>query len=444
MGLVNTLTDIAGGFHETYQQYYKGVEVDGKRCSVHYTCDGLARMVNGNLWIVEGIDVFPTKEDGEAKNLAIEAIREEFLKEEKGTSTDVWKSINIDSIVSFKQAKLVVYVKNDVPYLAYKFLFHSSIVELNQCVYIDANHGNVLDIHSTICSISTIAQSVYSNIVSIETEYNSGTYRLRDNTRGNGIETKAFSGAPYVYNQYDYAGSYGPYYTSFDNTWTNLSNNDRAAIDVHWGIEKTYDFYLNKFGRNGYDNNGSTITSYVNAKMANGEYLNNAMWTGSNMVYGRNDNKAIVSLDVTAHELTHGFTSSTSNLHYTNESGAINEGLSDVFGVCVEKEYKPNNPDSLIWKIGEDPYTGGLRDISVPNCNYYHGTNWKPTVSNPSNINDYGWVHNNCGVFNYWFYLLVHGKSGFNEGGFHYSVDSIGFEKAIQICYLANAAYFAW
>ena len=188
LGLVNTLTDIAGGFHETYQQYYKGVEVDGKRCSVHYTCDGLARMVNGNLWMVEGIDVFPTKEDGEAKILAIEAIKEEFLKEKRGTSSDIWNSINIDSIVSFKQAKLVVYVKNEIPYLAYKFLFHSSIIELNQCVYIDANHGNVLDIHSTTCSISTTAQSVYSNVVPIETEYNSSTYRLRDNARGNGIK----------------------------------------------------------------------------------------------------------------------------------------------------------------------------------------------------------------------------------------------------------------
>lgn len=443
LGLVDTLTDIAGGFHETYQQYYKGVEVDGKRCSVHYTCDGMARMVNGNLWTVEGIDVFPAKKNGEAKNLAIEAIRIEFQKEERESSTDIWKSINIDSVVLFKQAKLVVYVKKDIPHLAYKYLLNSSILELNQCVYIDANNGNVLDIHSTICSITTTAQSVYSNTVPIETEYSSGTYRLRDTTRGNGIETKAFLGAPYAYNQYgyDYAGSYGNYYTSSDNTWTNLSNNDRAAIDVHWGIEKTYDFYLNKFGRNSYDNNGSNITSYVNTKTILGNYLVNAAWTGSNFVFGRNDDWPIVSLDITAHELTHGVTNSTSNLYYTNESGAINEGLSDVFGVSVEKEYKPNNPDSLIWKIGEEPYTGGLRDISLPNCKYYHGTNWKPTVSDPSDNNDYGWVHNNSGVFNYWFYLLVHGENNINEGGFHYTVDSIGFEKAIQICYLANAAY---
>ena len=84
MGLVDTLTDIAGGFHETYQQYYKGVEVDGKRCSVHYACDGQARMVNGNLWTIEGIDVSPAKKNGEAKILAIEAIKEEFLKEKRG------------------------------------------------------------------------------------------------------------------------------------------------------------------------------------------------------------------------------------------------------------------------------------------------------------------------------------------------------------------------
>ena len=419
--LSDTLTDIAGGFHETYQQYYKNVEVDGKQCSVHYTRDGQVKVINGNLWTVEHLDITPSKKKEEAKALAVNAIKEDLQRKERGNLPEMWKSLNIDSAATYKQAKLVVYIKNEKPYLAYKYMLSSKIMELNQCVYIDANNGDILDIISNVCSISTTALSLYSDTVSIETEYYSGTYRLRDTTRGNGIIT---------------ISSGGNDYTSSNNRWTNLSDYDRAAIDVHWGVEKTYDFYLSKFGRNSYDNHGSVILSTVNNN------FQNACWTGSSMAYGRTNSSAIVSLDITAHELTHGFTQSSSNLKYTNESGAINEGLSDVFGICAEKEYKPYKPESTIWQIGEDFITGGLRDISNPDCKYYHGTEWKDTVDNPSPIlNDNGWVHNNSGVFNYWFYLLVNGGNATNEGGFHYTVDSIGFEKAIQICYLANATY---
>ena len=436
--LVDTLTDIVKGYHETYQQYYKGVEVDGKQCSVHYASDGQVEMINGNLLTINGLDVIPAKKMSDAKTLAVEALKTSLQKKGNGVSSDIWKSINIDSVATYKQAKLVVYIKDDIPYLAYKYMLSSSIIELNQCVYINANNGDVLDVHSTICSITANAASLYSDTVSIVTDYNSNTYRLRDATRGNGIETKRFLGAPIYYGGYDYANSYGDYYTSSDNTWTNLSYFDRAAIDVHWGIEKTYDFYLDKFGRNSYDNRGSTIISYVNAwDYENQRYLQNSMWTGSNMVYGRwTYDKAMVSIDVTAHELTHGFTNSSSNLQNTSEGGAINEGISDVFATCVEKEYKPNKGDS-IWLCGEDFYTNP-RSMSNPACKYYHGTGW----ANTNNLtSDNGGVHTNSGVFSYWFYLLVNGRNDTNEGGFHYNVDSIGFDKAIQICYLANATY---
>lgn len=421
--LADTLTDIAGGFHETYQEVYKGVEVDGKRCAVHYSNDGVMKMINGNLLTLDGVEVFPTKKKSEVKPLALEAIRAELRKKSGDAALRKPDSINLDSVLTFKESKLVIYIKDDIPYLVYKFTFNSFIVDLNKCVYIDANNGNVIDIHDTFCDISTTAQSVYSNIVPIETIYSSGKYRLHDTTRGNGIFTKAYS--PYG----------GLDYTSGDNTWANLSTIDRAAIDVHWGVEKTYDFYLNKFGRNSYDNNGHTITSFVNV-MNGSNYFSNAFWDGSYLNFGRYGTYyPIVSIDIVAHEYTHAVTSSTSNLAHNNESGAINEGLSDVFGACVEKNTKPNNPDSNIWKIGEDCVSGGLRDLSNPICKYYHGTGWSYSS------NDNGGVHTNSGVFNYWFYLLVNGGSGLNEGSIYYSVDSIGFDKAIQICYLANAAY---
>ena len=50
------------------------------------------------------------------------------------------------------------------------------------------------------------------------------------------------------------------------------------------------------------------------------------------------------SLDIVAHELTHGVTSSTSNLIYMDESGALNEAFSDIMGIATEFFFQPVGP----------------------------------------------------------------------------------------------------
>ena len=59
----------------------------------------------------------------------------------------------------------------------------------------------------------------------------------------------------------------------------------------------------------------------------------------ANLVFsstGQNWGYLAGSLDVAAHELTHGVTESTSNLIYQGESGALNESFSDIMGTAVE------------------------------------------------------------------------------------------------------------
>lgn len=421
--LCDTLTDIVGGFHETFRQLYKGIEVEGTKCVVHYNNMGIAKMISGNLRTIENLVVIPRITAWQSKSKAIETIRKdesliEFLKKGDISQID-------DSLINCNEGTLVVFVSNNVPHLAYKHYIQSRIQSLNKRIYIDADTGDYLGGYSTIFNISTNASTVYSGIRPIDTQYLNNYYVLRDNTRGYGIMT-------YRQDESDYISS--------DNSWSNLSNYDRAAIDAHWGVEKTYDFYYNKFGRNSYDNNGSSITSYVNYKIYGSDW-HNAAWNEYThcMKYGRyNNGNPIVSLDVTAHELTHGVTQYTSGLYYERESGAINEGMSDVFAVCVENEYKTN---SEIWKMGEDFITGGLRDLSNPTCRYYQGSGWVNTNQTPTGNNDYCGVHTNSGVFGYWFYLLAHGGSGSNEAGVNYSVSPIGLAYAIQICYYANAVF---
>ena len=69
------------------------------------------------------------------------------------------------------------------------------------------------------------------------------------------------------------------------------------------------------------------------------------------------------SLDVAAHELTHGVTSSSSNLIYMNESGALNEAFSDIMGTRVEFFFQPSGagsgPGRLPPRRGHDSKPGG-------------------------------------------------------------------------------------
>ena len=64
------------------------------------------------------------------------------------------------------------------------------------------------------------------------------------------------------------------------------------------------------------------------------------------------------SLDIVAHELTHGVTESSSGLIYMNESGALNEAFSDIMGASVEFFYQPvgSGLGQAEYLIGEDSF----------------------------------------------------------------------------------------
>lgn len=252
----------------------------------------------------------------------------------------------------------------------------------------------------------------------------------------------------------DFGGSYT--ITSSSNgtfTWSGsgnngnytISNTGHPAIDVHWGMEMTYDFYSDIFSRDSYDGNGSIIKQYLNSPLTqvihNGD-PNNAFAMNAPyniMVYGMGDGSymgPVVALDVEGHEFTHLVINNNGNggLVYEGESGALNESFADIMGTCVEI-YAGINPN---WTIGEDVMVSQpfLRSMSNPNGaqqpDTYDGMYWQ----NPSNINnDHGGVHTNSGVQNYWFYLLSQGGSGTNDLGNSYSVTGIGVNNAMHISY---------
>lgn len=253
-----------------------------------------------------------------------------------------------------------------------------------------------------------------------------GKYRLRETTRGSGIAT---------INAENGLGS-SSYVDFVQDTFPFMNEDNQTGVGIHWASEQSYDYFMETFGRNSYDDKGGAIISY--ADWVEGDEINNAFWAGSFAAYGAGDGLVYGSwgaIDVVGHEISHGLTDYSANLVYQGESGALNESFSDIFGAAIE--YYAENGNNADWLIGEDIYQGfgSIRSMQNPKARFdpdtYLGEYWFNTM----NSNDNGGVHTNSGVQNHWFYLLTEGGSGENDDGVSYQVTGIGMDDASAIAY---------
>ncbi|MFB7597087.1 M4 family metallopeptidase [Streptomyces sp. NPDC056160] len=114
------------------------------------------------------------------------------------------------------------------------------------------------------------------------------------------------------------------------------ANTTSGAVDAHINAAKVYEYLKDRLGRDGIDGKGGSIYSVVNVA-SNGKDYANAFWDGSKMVYGHMNGVPLsVGLDVVGHEMTHGVTEHAAGLVYLNQSGALNEAISDYFGNAME------------------------------------------------------------------------------------------------------------
>jgi bacillolysin len=163
------------------------------------------------------------------------------------------------------------------------------------------------------------------------------------------------------------------------------------------------------------------------------------------MVYG---NGFASADDVVGHELTHAVTELTADLFYYQQSGALNESFSDIFGEAIDQSSSLGgglDGSSVRWVLGEDlppPYaTTGIRHMMSPESfgdparvndeNFYCSTQgWTDDEA------DSGGVHRNSGVPNKAFALMVDGGTFNGE-----TVTGIGMTKAAKIHYRALTTY---
>lgn len=205
---------------------------------------------------------------------------------------------------------------------------------------------------------------------------------------------------------------------------------DRSVNNAYDGLGIVYDFYHTVFGRNSTDNKGLELIGNVHYQPEDAPAgYDNAFWDGGQMVFGDGDGEIFDdftdSLDVLAHELTHGVTQYTAKLEYENQAGALNESMSDIFACMCEQWWFGQTADEGDWLLGQGLLSmlrrgPALRSLKAPGTAYRNGPilGTDPQPAHMSGFvktkDDSGGVHLNSGIPNRAFYLAATGLGGFS------------------------------
>lgn len=431
--------DLYGFTHYRYKQYNNGVEVSGAQYLIH---EKNQRVVSSNGKIVRDITAtnIPAITPSISIQKAINFIDAQQYMWESEEQQQLLKYIKGDVNASYYPKTELVYFDKYFTQvganykLVYRIEIHAQQPLVRKDVFVDAQTGKIVhtidNIHTT--EVDGVAFTKYSGTRTIKTDSVSSTqYRLRETSRGGGIETYNMLQGTVYDSAVDFIDS--------NNIWNNINaQKDEVATDAHFATEMSYDYFMLKHGRDSYDNAGAKLISYVHY----GEDYSNAFWNGTYMTYGDGDGLTytpLSTLDIGGHEVTHGVTEFSAGLIYQDEYGALNESFSDIFGTAIEFFADSANGD---WFIGEDAdiFGNGFRNMADPKSDFspdtYLGVNW---VSGTTI--DHGGVHTNSGVQNYWFYLLSVGGAGTNDNGNAYSVVGLGIDTGVAIAYRNLTVY---
>jgi len=433
--------------HNRFQQIYGGVEVEGCEFTEHLDSNNFVIAANGKIcseiykkqpegWMHEenALNYLIEYLDGDSFSWYYPEWETQFqIDVDDSTATSYPIGEKLFALNNFQNIQFDIPEENYTP--AWRFVIKSISPSYYKEFFVNALTGDVFREKSLTRENTTANITGFGN-ASIDSRWYGGLVNghiLHTDNNDRNIMTKHSSNA---------AWWTIPFISNGSNAFWNSNEN---AVQVHWSLSKAFDFFKTNFNRIGMQDNNSILRVKVQ------ENQNSTVQYDASYYHYNEDNIRIGympgtnifmgSLDILAHEYTHGITEHTAGLEYEGESGALNESFSDIFGVTIRNEVfiTPNN-----WFTGngivsnprriDSPNQGGEHyDASCSELNgqpdTYHGGNWQ------YNSCDYSGVHVNSGVQNHWFYILSQGKIGVNDNGDSYNITGIGTNDAIKITY---------
>ncbi|MFK8161393.1 MAG: M4 family metallopeptidase [Lewinella sp.] len=416
-----------GKTHHKYQQYYHGLRVLGGTVVYHldqgqlYATSGLLHefsdiSIQGKITVANGENMAKLK----VYTKLVDNFGSGALSAGSVEITNIRKAVANTNFPAKGGAYTLVYV--------YTVEADGGTLPVNMDVILDARTGRTIATLSNINTEGVIGRGdghYHQNLTFPTDSIAEGQYLLRDLSRGKGIIAKDISNHLLI-----------P--ADANNEWNYSEEGQSAMIDGYYASVKFHDFLRERFNRNSIDDEGFELVANMNRHT-----LVNAFWNRREATFGNgncDDYSALTTFDIVGHEFAHGLTQFTSGLIYFDESGAINESISDIMGKGLEFYY---DQDHFNWGIGElivkSRDASPFRSMSSPNRrnhpSFYKGRFWR------YDLFDNAGVHSKSGVLNFWFYLLAEGDSGRNEAFYEYDVAPIGMDSALQLVYLLETAY---
>jgi len=259
--------------HDHFDQFYKGIKVDGAGYNLHYE-NGKLFFANGNFVKIDNLNATPSISLKKAKELFLN-----YKNIEKEKVVNVISELIIKEITSFGSENL-----SSITALVYRIYLESDHLNNDEVGYIDAHTGKVVMTEPRLTDLVGTFATRYNSNEYADTKPITGGHRLFDDTRGANIHTRNLQNNSTTYaNAIDLIDN--------NNNWTAAeyaaTNND-MGLDVHWGLQKIYDHLNGTHGIDSYNDAGQTINAYFRYGN-NTATRENAGWDGTTnvLVFGQ-------------------------------------------------------------------------------------------------------------------------------------------------------------
>jgi Zn-dependent metalloprotease len=386
--------DQAGKTHKRYQQYYKGVPIWGDTLTVHSNPAGKLKASGFLIKGLERTNISDAVDNGPSitADQAITSVQAQL------------KHSSADWVISAESIKAIIYIENQKVTLAYlieylaepantqiPFRSSNALKPSRPFFILDANTGKTLKKWEGLNHVKIgtgpggnekIGRYEYGNdFAFLDVQENADTCTLENDN----VKTVNLNNGT--------SGSTAYSYTCPENTFQTINGAYSPLNDAHYFGNVVFNMYQDWL-------NTSPLSFQLIMRVHYDTNYDNAFWDGQAMSFGDGASMfyPLVDINVSAHEVSHGFTEQNSGLVYSNESGGMNEAFSDIAGEAAEF-YLRGHVD---WLVGAD-ITKNMTALR-----YFEN----PTLDGISigHTDDYSNgmdVHNSSGIYNRAFYLLA-------------------------------------
>jgi Zn-dependent metalloprotease len=434
MVIVSEENDDLGMVHYRYSQYFKGIPLENAEFIVHAK-NNRALTANGALATnFAPTDGAPAISEEEALKIVTKRIPSEQYLREDNIVGDLDKTYEGAKPSGYRPEGTLVFAQKPNTdsqewELAWMFKVYVLPLDNSRQIFISASNGSVLkELPLFSNCFSGSGDTTFRGNQQFNTKRANDRFYLTNDCEGNELTAVLLDSAGKKVDIFD-----------DDNNWI---GNNRSLVSSFWALDITYDYFRLVRNRRSYDGKNGNMLIRNDPNMKDGG--NNATGGGGVISIGfgstGSDNDDYNTVDIVGHEFTHSLIEKTAKLNTepNEESSALNESFSDIFGQLVERwDERNQNQD---WVIGDDKGCAGTavicRDLKNPKTykhpDTYKGKNWQNSKIDP---------HTNGGVQNRWFYLITDGEAGTNEDGIQFSVSGIGIDKSGRIVYRTLTQY---